>query len=156
MKNISHQEIDEIDQALIRLLSQNARITNAQLAHETGIAQSTCISRVRALVSKGIIQGFSANVDPAALGLGLQVLISVTLRATARQQLSQFMEEMRKLPEVVQVFFLGGSEDFIVHLAVRDSEHVREFVLANLSANPSVANTRTNMVFEHFHKGPLS
>jgi len=156
MKNISHQEIDEIDQALIRLLSQNARITNAQLAQETGIAQSTCISRVRALVSKGIIQGFSANVDPAALGLGLQVLISVTLRATARQQLSQFMEEMRKLPEVVQVFFLGGSEDFIVHLAVRDSEHVREFVLANLSANPSVANTRTNMVFEHFHKGPLS
>lgn len=156
MKNISHQEIDEIDQALIRLLSQNARITNAQLAQETGIAQSTCISRVRALVSKGIIQGFTANVDPAALGLGLQVLISVTLRATARQQLSQFMEEMRKLPEVVQVFFLGGSEDFIVHLAVRDSEHVREFVLANLSANPSVANTRTNMVFEHFHKGPLS
>jgi DNA-binding Lrp family transcriptional regulator len=156
VKNISHQEIDEIDQALIRLLSQNARITNAQLAQETGIAQSTCISRVRALVSKGIIQGFTANVDPAALGLGLQVLISVTLRATARQQLSQFMEEMRKLPEVVQVFFLGGSEDFIVHLAVRDSEHVREFVLANLSANPSVANTRTNMVFEHFHKGPLS
>mgnify|MGYP000455664033 CR=1 FL=1 len=56
VKNISHQEIDEIDQALIRLLSQNARITNAQLAQETGIAQSTCISRVRALVSKGIIQ----------------------------------------------------------------------------------------------------
>ena len=153
---LSKIELDEIDHELIRLLTQNARSTNADLAAAVGIAQSTCISRVRALVSKGIIQGFSANVDPAALGLGLQVLISVTLRATARQQLSQFMEEVRKLPEVLQVFFLGGSEDFIVHLAVRDSEHVREFVLANLSANPSVANTRTNMVFEHFHKGPLS
>ena len=156
MKNISHQEIDDIDLALIDLLTKNARITNAELAERAGIAQSTCIARVRALVSKGVIQGFSTTVDPAALGLSLQVLISVSLRATARQQLSQFMEEMRKLPEVVQVFFLGGAEDFIVHLAVRDSEHVREFVLANLSANPSVANTRTNMVFEHFHKGPLS
>lgn len=156
MKNISHQEIDDIDLILIELLTKNSRMTNSELAEKAGIAQSTCITRIRALVSKGVIQGFTTTVNPAALGLGLQVLISVTLRATARQQLSQFMEEMRKLPEVVQVFFLGGSEDFIVHLAVRDSEHVREFVLANLSANPSVANTRTNMVFEHFHKGPVS
>ncbi|MFM5905694.1 MAG: Lrp/AsnC family transcriptional regulator [Micrococcales bacterium] len=156
MKNISHQEIDDIDLVLIELLTKNSRMTNSELAEKAGIAQSTCITRIRALVSKGVIQGFTTTVNPAALGLGLQVLISVTLRATARQQLSQFMEEMRKLPEVVQVFFLGGSEDFIVHLAVRDSEHVREFVLANLSANPSVANTRTNMVFEHFHKGPVS
>ena len=65
------------------------------------------------------------------------------------------MAEMRELPEVLQVFFLGGSEDFIVHLAARDSDHVREFVLENLSANAAVANTRTSLVFEHFHKGVI-
>ena len=54
------------------------------------------------------------------------------------------------------MFFLGGSEDFIVHLAVRDNDHVREFVLENLSSNATVASTRTNMVFEHFHKGPVA
>jgi DNA-binding Lrp family transcriptional regulator len=156
VKNISTTELDEIDRQIIERLAQNARITNADLAASVGIAQSTCIARVKALTTKGVIQGFHASVNPAALGLTLQVLISVTLRATARQQLSQFMDEMRGLPEVVQVFFLGGTEDFIVHLAVRDSDHVREFVLANLSANPAVANTRTNMVFEHFHKGPLA
>jgi DNA-binding Lrp family transcriptional regulator len=149
-------ELDDVDHALVRELQRNARVTNADLAASVGIAQSTCISRVRSLVQRGIITGFSAEVDPKALGLDLQVLISVTLRAGARANLSSFMTEMRALPEVVQVFFLGGSEDFIVHLAVRDSAHVREFVLENLSNNPVVASTRTNMVFEHFHKGPLS
>ncbi|CAB4556971.1 MAG: winged helix-turn-helix transcriptional regulator [Actinobacteria bacterium] len=149
-------DLDEIDHELLRLLTQNSRMTNADLAAAVGIAQSTCITRVRSLVSRGVISGFTANVDPAAVGLSSQVLISVTLRAGARSHLADFMKEMRNLPEVIQVFFLGGSEDFIVHLAVRDNDHVREFVLENLSSNATVASTRTNMVFEHFHKGPVA
>lgn len=146
--------LDDIDLDLIRLLQQNSRITNADLAANVGIAQSTCISRVRSLVNRGVISGFSANVEPAKLGLGTEVLISVTLRAGARAHLSDFMQQMRERPEVIQVFFLGGAEDFIVHLAVKDSDSVREFVLENLSNNATVASTRTNLVFEHFHKGP--
>ena len=146
--------LDEIDLDLIRLLQKNARITNADLAASVGIAQSTCISRVRSLVSRGVISGFSANIEPAKLGLGTEVLISVTLRAGARAHLSEFMQQMRERPEVIQVFFLGGAEDFIVHLAVENSDEVREFVLENLSNNATVASTRTNLVFEHFHKGP--
>jgi len=154
-KNLqANTPLDEIDLELIRLLQQNARITNADLAAAVGIAQSTCITRVRSLVSRGVISGFSANVEPGELGLGTQVLISVTLRAGARAHLSDFMQQMRERPEVIQVFFLGGSEDFIVHLAVKDSDAVREFVLENLSNNATVASTRTNLVFEHFHKGP--
>jgi DNA-binding Lrp family transcriptional regulator len=148
-------DLDEVDNELVRLLIGNARMTNADLASAVGIAQSTCITRVRSLVSRGVIAGFSANVEPAALGLATQVLISVTLRAGARAHLSDFMTAMQNQPEVVQVFFLGGSEDFIVHLAVKDSDQVREFVLENLSSNATVASTKTNMVFEHFHKGPL-
>jgi len=149
-------ELDEIDHELLRLLSSNARMTNADLAAAAGIAQSTCITRVRSLISRGVITNFSANINPATIGLASQVLISVTLRAGARSHLADFMKEMRSLPEVIQVFFLGGSEDFIVHLAVRDNDHVREFVLENLSSNATVASTRTNMVFEHFHKGPVA
>lgn len=151
---LSKIELDEIDHELIRLLTQNARSTNADLAAAVGIAQSTCITRVRSLQDRGVITGFSANVEPAALGLGTQVLISVTLRAGARAHLSEFMNDMRQRPEVIQVFFLGGAEDFIVHLAVANPDEVREFVLENLSNNATVASTRTNLVFEHFHKGP--
>ena len=149
-------ELDDIDHELLRLLSTNARMTNADLAEAAGIAASTCITRVRSLVNRGVISSFNANINPTAIGLASQVLISVTLRAGARSHLADFMNEMRSLPEVIQVFFLGGAEDFIVHLAVRDNDHVREFVLENLSSNATVASTRTNMVFEHFHKGPVA
>ena len=142
--------VDDVDQEIIRLLSKNARMTNADLAAAVGVAQSTCISRVRALVSRGVITGFAANVDLAKLGFDSQVLISVTLKAGARAHLSDFMKQMQSQPRVVQVFFLGGAEDFIVHLAVRNSDEVREFVLENLSNNATVASTRTNLVFEHF------
>ena len=155
MNNLQ-SDLDEIDHELIRLLSKNSRMTNADLAEAAGIAASTCITRVRSLVNRGVITGFTANIDPSAVGLTSQVLISVTLRAGARSHLADFMNEMRTLPEVIQVFFLGGSEDFIVHLAVRDNDHVREFVLENLSSNATVASTKTNMVFEHFHKGPVA
>ncbi len=150
------RELDAIDIELLRLLSSNARMTNADLAATVGIAQSTCITRVRSLISDGVIHSFTANIEPSAVGLESQVLISVTLRAGARAHLSDFMNEMRALPEVIQVFFLGGAEDFMVHLAVKDNNQVREFVLENLSNNATVASTRTNLVFEHFHKGPLT
>lgn len=148
--------LDAVDLALIRELSKNSRITNADLAERAGIAASTCLTRVRNLVEQKVIKGFFADISPASLGLELQAVISVTLRAGARANLADFMKTMSAHPQVIQVFFLGGAEDFLVHVAVRNSDEVREFVLEQLSNNSSVANTRTNIVFEHFHKGPIS
>ncbi|WGD37137.1 Lrp/AsnC family transcriptional regulator [Lysinibacter sp. HNR] len=142
-------ELDKIDMSIVGLLQGNGRMSNNELAQKVGIAASTCISRVRSLIDRGVIMGFSAQVDPARFGLTLQVLVSVTIRSGARQRIAEFSQELRELPEVLQVFFLGGVEDFIVHLAVRDADHVREFVVENLSAHPAVATTRTSMVFEH-------
>ena len=153
-KNIQ-PTIDGIDLEILRELATNARISNAELAQKVGIAASTCLGRVRTLVEQRVIRSFSAEISPAALGLELQAMISVTLRAGARANLAAFMQSMREHPQVIQVFFLGGAEDFLVHVAVRNSEEIREFVLEQLSNNASVANTRTNIVFEHSHTGPI-
>jgi DNA-binding Lrp family transcriptional regulator len=156
LNKVQHPELDATDLEILRILGANGRISNADLAEKVGIAASTCLNRVRTLVESKVIKGFSADIDPAALGLELEALISVTLRAGARATLGDFMDQIRAHPQVIQVFFLGGTEDFIVHVAVRNSDEVREFVLAQLSNNPAVANTRTNLVFDHFHKGPIS
>lgn len=148
------QNIDDIDRTLIAQLQADSRMTNSRLAQAAGIAESTCVVRVRSLVSRGIITRFTTQLDPKALGLGLQALISVNIRPGARTHLPEFRDEIRKMPHVVQVFFLGGAEDFIIHLLARDSDDVRDFVLENLSANPAVASTRTSMVFEHHYNGP--
>lgn len=155
MENPKNIQLDGIDRQILKELALNARISNAELANKVGIAPSTCLGRVRSLVEQKIIRSFTAEISPSALGLELQAVISVTLRAGARSNLAQFMQSMKEHPQVIQVFFLGGAEDFLVHVAVRNSAEVREFVLDQLSNNASVANTRTNIVFEHSHKGPI-
>lgn len=146
--------LDPIDSRIIDELQKDGRITNAELAERVGIAPSTCLGRVRNLVSSGVISGFTALVDPQHLGLSLEVLISVTVRAGARQRISALSNELKELPEVLQLFFLGGVEDFIIHMAARDTDHVRDFVLEHLSAHPAVSSTRTSLVFSH-HRNPV-
>ncbi|GAA1001500.1 Lrp/AsnC family transcriptional regulator [Subtercola frigoramans] len=141
--------LDDIDTQLVELLKANARMPNSRLAELVGVAQSTCITRVRSLEDRGVITGYTARVAPGALGLSLQALISVSIKSGARQSITAFSDDIGSRTEVLQLFFLGGAEDFVIHVATRDSDHLREFVVANLSAHPSVASTRTSIVFEH-------
>lgn len=147
-------DLDAVDRKIMEELQANGRMTNAELAERVGVAASTCIARVRNLVARRVITGFTAAVDPRAMGLDLQVLVSVTVRSGARQRIAEMSDELRSLPEVMQLFFLGGVEDFIIHLAARDSDHVRDFVMENLSAHPAVSSTRTSIVFSH-HQNPV-
>ena len=147
-KNLRGGEIlDDVDSEIVALLQSNGRMTNAELAERVGVAASTCVARVRSLVSRKVITGFAAQVDPVAMGMNLQVLVSVTIRSGARQRIQELSDELRGLPEVLQLFFLGGVEDFIIHLAARDADHVREFVMDHLSVHPAVSSTRTRLVF---------
>lgn len=141
--------LDDVDRRLLRALTEDARIPNNALADLVGIAPSTCLGRVRALRERGVIRGYHADVDPAALGRPLQALIAVRLSANARSHIPDFMAAIARLPEVLNVFFLGGADDFIVHIAAASTENLRDFVVVNLSANPDVALTETNLIFDH-------
>ncbi|GAA2966098.1 MULTISPECIES: Lrp/AsnC family transcriptional regulator [Microbacterium] len=149
-------ELDPIDERIVALLSADGRMTNAALADAIGLAPSTVHTRVRALVDRGVITGFHAALDQGALGRGLQAVIGVTLRPGARQEsIRAFTQEVRRIPEVIQVFFLGGADDFLVHIAVEDSSAVRRFVVDHLSARHSVASTRTSLIFE-YHRNAVA
>lgn len=149
-KNIRTDAVlDNTDLEIVAELQRNGRITNAELAERVGVAPSTSIARVRSLLDRNVITGFTAEVNPRALGLELQVLISVTMRSGARQKMNEFADQLVSVPEVTQLFFLGGVEDFLVHLMARDADHVREFVSEYLSEHPAVSSTRTSIVFRH-------
>lgn len=141
--------LDDVDREIVLRLHENARMSNVDLARAVGLSPSACLARVRSLRDRGIIVGFTAVVDPAALGYTLQALVSVRIRSGARHLMEQISDELRARPEVSQLFFLGGTMDFLVHVRVRDPEHVRQFVLKNLSAHPAVSLTETNLVFDH-------
>ena len=148
------ESLDSLDERILDLLSSEGRITNAALAAILGVAPSTAHARVRSLVDRGVITGFHAAADQASLGRGLQAVIGVTLRPGARHEsIRAFTHHVRRLPEVLQVFFLGGADDFLVHIAVTDSSAVRQFVVERMSAHPSVASTRTSLIFEYHRNG---
>jgi len=145
--------LDDVDRRIISVLVDDARIPNNALAALVGIAPSTCLGRVRALRERGAIRGYHADVDPAVLGRPLQAMIAVRLQSHARGHIPGFMARIAELPEVINVFFLGGANDFLVHIAATSTGNLRDFVVVNLSGNPDVALTETNLIFEHVRAG---
>lgn len=142
--------LDDLDAEIVRALADDGRLTNAELASRIGVAASTAHARTRSLLERGVITGFHASVNQRVIGAGLQAMVHVTLRPGSRQEsIVDFAHEVRGLPQVIQVFFLGGPEDFLIHIAVRDSSDVRAFVVEHLSAQRSVANTRTSIIFDY-------
>jgi DNA-binding Lrp family transcriptional regulator len=130
-------------------LHADARIPNNALADAVGIAPSTCHGRVRRLQDLGVIRGFYTDVDPAAIGLSLQAMISVSLQSNARGKIRNFIQHIRSRPQVMDVYFLAGGDDFLLHVAARDTEDLRAFVVENLNADADVAGTQTSLIFEH-------
>lgn len=150
MKNLRSDALDETDAALVAELARDARMTNAQLAARAGIAASTSHVRVRSLESRGVLSGYHASVDQARLGRGLQAMIGVTLRPGSRQEsITAFAEAVQRLPQVIQTFFVGGTDDFLVHVAVEDSSALRATVVEHISGNATVASTRTSVIFAY-------
>jgi DNA-binding Lrp family transcriptional regulator len=148
-KDIRTADLDAVDRKILTLLHGDARITNNTLAEAVGVAPSTCHGRVRRLVDLGVIRGFYTDVDPAAVGLPLQAMISVNLQSNARGKIRSFIQQIRARRQVMDVYFLAGADDFILHVAARDTEDLRSFVVENLNADADVAGTQTSLIFEH-------
>jgi DNA-binding Lrp family transcriptional regulator len=148
-------ELDETDRRIVLELARDARIPNNTLAERAGIAPSTALGRVRALRERGVIRGYHADVDPAALGRPLQAMIAVRLQSNARGHIRTFVRAVARLPQVLNVFFLAGKDDFMLHVAAASTEDLREFV-EELSSNADVSYTETSLIFEHVRADPVS
>lgn len=147
--DVRRTPLDRIDRILIDELRRDARTPNNALAAAAGIAPSTALGRVRSLVERGVIRGFHAEIDPEALGQGIQAMISVRLQADARKRISEFGKQIAALEEVLNIYFIAGADDFLIQIATVDTAALRNFVVDNLSAHPAVAATETILIFEH-------
>jgi len=147
-------ELDALDAAIVRQLAEDARVPNNVLAARLGIAPSTCHGRVRSLFERGVIRGVHADIDQTKIGRPLQAMISVRLRPHARGHLPAFAQAMVALPEVLNVFFLAGADDFLVHVATAGSDQLRDFVVEHLSSSQDVAMTETSLIFDHLRGHP--
>ena len=148
-------KLDQIDFGILASLQRDARLSNKDLAGENNISPSTCLERVRRLRSIGALQGFHAEIDPAALGIGVQAMISVRFNQHAQVSFDRLRDEMLGIPEVVALYLLAGSQDVLVHVAVRDVVHLRTLVCDTFMAHADVGHIETALIFEHARRNNL-
>jgi DNA-binding Lrp family transcriptional regulator len=141
----TYAELDSVDRALLAELQNDARQTNKALAGKVGVAPSTSLERVRELQTRGVITGFAARVDPAAVGRPMEAILSIQQGSSQRQATENLLEYAASLPETVRVMALTGTTDVIIHVAVRDMDHLRDLIW-NLIERREVARIQSSLV----------
>jgi DNA-binding Lrp family transcriptional regulator len=148
-------ELDALDRALLRELQDDARQTNRDLAAAVHVSPSTSSERVRGLRGSGVIRGYHADVSLPALGRHVQALTAVTIRPPSRENIEAFRDWLSELPEIVGVFVVSGSDDFLLHVAVPDTDALYAFVIDRLTERPEIGDVRTAVVYEHIRRPVL-
>jgi Lrp/AsnC family transcriptional regulator, leucine-responsive regulatory protein len=131
--------MDEVDRSILAILDKDGRISNAELAERVGLSPSPCLRRVRRLEKTGVIRGYRAVIDPAAIGRSLRVLVGVRIVRHARTDVVAFERAVVKLPEVLYTYHVAGSYDYILQVEVADLPAYEDFHANRLAALPSVA-----------------
>ena len=148
-------DLDRIDLALLTALQNDARASNKELAAKAGLAPSSTLGRVQRLRDAGILRGAHADVDGKALGIGLEALVFVRLVGHAQQLAEPFREHLLAQPEVGSYWSVGGDDDVLLHVRVRDSQHLHELLQTRVGSRPEVGRVRTEIIFEHVRKPVL-
>jgi len=141
--------LDRIDFQILGLLRKNARLSNKDIAEKVGLAPSTCLVRTRMLQQSGAITGFKAELNPLALGVGLQAMIAVRLKRHYKPDVEAFRRHALELPEVVRLYHVAGPIDFLAHVWAKDPEHLRDLAMTAFTAREEVSHIETELIFEH-------
>ena len=136
--------IDEHDRIILARLTEDARVSWAELAQELGLSAPAVAERVKRLKHRGLIRGFHAVLDPPALGLGLTAFISVIL--THPRDRGAFLKTVRKQCEVKEAHHLAGEDDYLLKVHCRDTAHLENFLTDILKSVAGVQRMRTSIV----------
>lgn len=151
----SSAHLDDIDRALIHELQRDARRSNRELAAAVHVAPSTASERIRALTAENVVRGYHADVDLGALGRRVQSLTAITLRPPTRENIESFRNWLAAQPELIGLFVVSGASDFLLHLAVPDTDSLYAFVIDKLTERAEVADVNTSLIYEHVRRPVL-
>ncbi len=140
--------LDAVDRRIVRQLQSNGRISNVDLAEGVGLSPAPCLRRVRSLEERGVIRGYSAQVDQSALGLPINVFVQVTLEKQVEHNLDDFESEVLRRPEVMECYLMTGDADYFLRVVVPDLPAYERFLKRHLTRMPAVANIRSSFALK--------
>jgi len=138
--------LDSIDRTILTTLQDEGRITNVALAERAKLTAPPCLRRLRSLEESGVIEGYHARLNAAALGYGIMVFAMVSLRSQAEDDLRAFEQHLATLPEVLECHMLNGEIDFILKIVAHDLQAFQSFLTSRLTTAPNVASVKTSLV----------
>lgn len=141
-------DLDRTDVAILRLLQNNARLSVKEIAAEVGLAPSSTHVRIKQLRECGVLRGAYVEVDPKAFGIGLEALFMIELSKHERGTVDRFLADVMKVSEVRFAFLVTGRYDVVVHVVVRDTQHLKDLALDQFTNRPGVTRIETSIIFE--------
>ncbi len=143
------KSLDKIDTDILTVLYENADITNKDLAEKIEIATSTCQERVKRLKKQGIIRGYQCELRLTEFAGHIEAMAAIKMVQHTENFADKLRDDLLNLPEVVQIFHMGGENDFNVHIAVYDTSHLRSLIFNEFTSRAEVQNVETSLIFEH-------
>jgi Lrp/AsnC family transcriptional regulator, leucine-responsive regulatory protein len=141
-------QLDSIDLRILAELQRDSSLTNVELARRVHLSPSPCLIRVKALESRGVIQRYVALTDPKALGLGLNVFISISLKAQTKFALAEFEQRIAEHDEVMECYLMTGDSDYLIRVAVADIVALERFVVDQLTPIPGIEKIRSSFALK--------
>jgi DNA-binding Lrp family transcriptional regulator len=139
-------DLDARDRTILRLLQENGRITNAELAERVHLSASACLRRVKQLEESGLIKGYAMLLDEKTAGFPGTAYVSVTLDQQGRASLDRFEKAIMQFEEVLECYLLAGNHDYLVKVAYKDSadfERIHSEIITQLPGVTRVNSTMT-------------
>jgi Lrp/AsnC family transcriptional regulator, leucine-responsive regulatory protein len=141
-------QLDKLDLKILAELQKDGSLTNVELARRVRLSPSPCLMRVKALEQSGVIDRYVALASPKALGLGLNVFISISLKEQSKDKLAEFERRIAEHDEVMECYLMSGDSDYLIRVALADIGALEKFILNQLTPIPGIEKIRSSFALK--------
>ena len=139
-------DVDGTDQAILRLLQANGRVSNAEIARRVGLSAPATHARVKRLEDAGVIRQYATLLDRETMGFDMVCFINVSLQLHQYEAIERFKELVQDMPEVLECHHITGEFDYLLKAVFRNRDELQEFVVNKLTPIPGMARINTSLV----------
>ncbi len=141
-------ELDAADLRILKILQDDSKLSNVELAVKISLSASPTLARVKNLEARKVITRYVGLVDPTALGLKMNVFIQVSLERQESAALARFEQEVSQFEQVMEVYLMTGDEDYLLRIVVPDIQALERFILDHLTKIPGIKNIRSSFALK--------
>ncbi|KOO83748.1 Lrp/AsnC ligand binding domain-containing protein [Stenotrophomonas maltophilia] len=142
------RELDKIDRKILRILQAEGRISFTELGERVGLSTTPCTDRVRRLEREGVITGYHAHLDPAAVKASLLVFVEISLAYKSGDIFEEFRRAALKLPNVLECHLVSGDFDYLLKARISEMASYRKLLGSTLLTLPHVRESKSYIVME--------